>query len=119
MTVSKGDVVRIVKAGASDEAEKNALLAIAGEKPGLWDGLEEDDVLGVLKQATATTGPGLAAALALPYYIPNIKYGAMSQAPSSTATYENYSELQKDRLDAPFFLSGRPATAKISIPMRA
>jgi len=39
MTVNKGDVVRIVKAGASDEAEKNALLAIAGEKPGLWDGL--------------------------------------------------------------------------------
>ena len=56
MTVNKGDVVRIVKAGASDEAEKNALLAIAGETPGLWDGLEEDDVLGVLKQATATTG---------------------------------------------------------------
>ncbi len=56
MTVNNGDVVRIVKAGASDEAEKNALLAIAGEKPGLWDGLEEDDVLGALKQATATTG---------------------------------------------------------------
>ncbi|KAL0049923.1 hypothetical protein WJX82_000834 [Trebouxia sp. C0006] len=112
MTVNKGDVVRIVKAGASDEAEKNALLAIAGEKPGLWDGLEEDDVLGVLKQATATTGPGLAAALALPYYIPNTMYGAMSQAPSSTASYEYYSNLQKNRLDAPFFLSGRPATAK-------
>ena len=56
MTVNNGDVVRIVKAGASDEAEKNALLAIAGEKPGLWDGLEEDDVLGALEQATATTG---------------------------------------------------------------
>ncbi len=41
MPVNKGDVVRIVKVGAIDEAEKNALLAIAGDKPGLWDGLEE------------------------------------------------------------------------------
>ena len=56
MTVNKRDVVRIVKALASNEAEKNALLVIAGEKPGLWDGLEEDDVFGVLKQATLTTG---------------------------------------------------------------
>ena len=36
--------------------KKNTLLVIAGEKPGLWDGFEEDDVFGVLKQATLTTG---------------------------------------------------------------
>jgi len=41
----------------------NALLAIAGEKPGLWDGLEEGDVLGVLKHASATTGTLLIVAL--------------------------------------------------------
>ncbi len=37
MSVNKGDVVRIVEAGAADEAETFALLAIAGEKPGFWD----------------------------------------------------------------------------------
>ena len=31
-----------------DEAQKNALLALAGDKPSLWDGLDEEDVLGVL-----------------------------------------------------------------------
>ena len=45
-----------MKAGASNGAGKNALLAIAGEKPGLWDGLEEADDFSVLKQATSTTG---------------------------------------------------------------
>ncbi len=55
MPVNKGDV-RTVKVAATDEAEKNALLAIAGDKPGLWDGLEEEDVLGVLKQAITNTG---------------------------------------------------------------
>ena len=55
MPVEKLDVVRIVKAGASG-TEKDALLALAGEKPGLWDGLEEEDVLGVLKQASGITG---------------------------------------------------------------
>ena len=70
MFVNKRDVVRIVKAGASDEAQKNALLALAGDKPSLWDGLDEEDVLGVLKQAitqletgvidqSITTRPGL------------------------------------------------------------
>ena len=54
MPVNKRDVVRIVKAGASDEAQKNALLALAGHKPSLWDGLDEEDVLGVLKQQLAT-----------------------------------------------------------------
>lgn len=48
MSVNKREVVRIIKAGASDEAQKNALLALAGDKPSLWDGLDEEDVLGVL-----------------------------------------------------------------------
>ena len=56
MSVNKHDVVRIVKAGVSDKAHKNALLALAGEKPGLWDGLDEEDVLGVLEQAIIQTG---------------------------------------------------------------
>ena len=58
MPVNKRDVVRIVKAGASG-TEKDALLALAGEKPGLWDGLEED----VLKQASTTIGTLLTVAL--------------------------------------------------------
>ncbi len=62
MPVNKLDVVRIVKDGASG-TEKDALLALADEEPGLWDGLEEDDVLGVLKYASATTGTLLPAAL--------------------------------------------------------
>ena len=60
--MNKRDVVRIPKASASG-TEKGALLALAGEKPGLWDGLEEDDVLGVLKQASGTTGTLLIVAL--------------------------------------------------------
>ncbi len=59
MPVNKGDVVRIVEAGAADEAEAFALLAVASEKPGLWHGLEEGHVLGVLKQANAATGMSL------------------------------------------------------------
>lgn len=65
----------------------------------------------------AFAGPGAAAALASPYYIPSTKYGAMSQAPSSTASYENYSKLQKNGVGAPFFLSGRPANAKVGLTM--
>ena len=56
MPVNKHDVVRSVKAGVSDKAHKNALLALAGDKPGLWDGLDEEDVLGVLEQAITQTG---------------------------------------------------------------
>ena len=61
----------------------------------------------------ACQGSGVAAGLL--YDIPNIKYVAMSQAPSSAARYENYSKLQKDRVDAPFLLSGRPAGAKVRV----
>ena len=63
----------------------------------------------------AFAGSGVAAVLPLPYYVPNSKYGAMNQAPSSAAIYENYAKLQKDCLDAPFFLSGWPASAKVSM----
>ena len=59
MPVTKRDVVRIVKAGASDKAHKNALLALAGDKPGLWDGLDEEDVLGVQEQAVTQPGNGI------------------------------------------------------------
>ena len=61
------------------------------------------------------TGSGVAAFLSSPYYTPNTKCGALSQAPSSAASYENYSKLQKNRVDAPFFLSGRPAGAKVRV----
>lgn len=39
----------------------------------------------------------------------------MKHPPLSAASYDNYSRLQKERLDAPFFLSGRPANAKVSV----
>ena len=38
------------------KAEKNALLAIARLKPGLWDCLEEEDVLGALRFEMLTNG---------------------------------------------------------------
>ncbi len=62
-----------------------------------------------------SAGSGVAKVLPSPYYVPNSKYGALNQAPSSAASYENYTNLQKDHLDAPFFLSGRPASAKVSM----
>lgn len=37
----------------------------------------------------------------------------MGLAPSSAANFDNYYELQVLRIDAPFFLSGRPASAKV------
>ncbi len=61
--MNKDDVVRIVEAAAADEAETSALLAIASEKPGLWDGVEERHVLDVLKRANAATGTSLTTAL--------------------------------------------------------
>ena len=62
MAVNKSDVVRIVKTHVSG-TEKDVLLALAGEKPGLWDGLGEDDVLGVLRQASSGTGTSLTVAV--------------------------------------------------------
>ena len=61
----------------------------------------------------AFAGSGIAAVVPSPYYVPRSKYGAMNLAPSSAASFENYAKLQKDRVDAPFFLSGRPVTAKV------
>lgn len=46
----------VLRSAGASGTEKDALLALAGEKPGLWDGLEEDDILGVLRQASASTG---------------------------------------------------------------
>lgn len=63
MPVNKCDAVRIVKAGASGTTEKIVLLALAGEKPGLWDGLDENDVLAVLRQASSSTGTLLTVAV--------------------------------------------------------
>ena len=56
MPLNKQDVVRIVRAGVSDKAHKSALLALAGDKQGLWDGLDEEEVLDVLEQALIQTG---------------------------------------------------------------
>ena len=58
MPVNKRDVVRVIKAGASDEAQKNSLLVLAGLEPGLWDGLDEEEVLGVLKYVLKQRGVG-------------------------------------------------------------
>ncbi len=63
--MEKSDVVRIVRAGASG-TEKYALLALAGEK-GLWECLEEDEVLGVLKEASKLTGTLLTVACETPH----------------------------------------------------
>ena len=62
MPISKYDVVRIVRDGTSG-TEKIALLALAGEKPGLWEGLEEVEVLAVLRHAISSTGTLLTVAV--------------------------------------------------------
>ena len=41
------------------------------------------------------------------------KFGKLNLPPSTAASYANYSMLQKERSDSPFFLSGRPAYAKV------
>ena len=65
----------------------------------------------------AFAGAGTAAVVPSPYYVPKSKFGALNLAPSSAASFANYAKLQKDRLDAPFFLSGRPITAKVRMRM--
>ena len=48
---------RLVRAGAQDSKEKAQLLHLVGVKPNLWDGLEEDEVLDVLRtELAASTG---------------------------------------------------------------
>ena len=56
VTVSKSAVAQIIRSGAKDEAEKSSLLVIAGLHPGLWAGLEEEDILGVLRHQRSVLG---------------------------------------------------------------
>ena len=49
MPITKKDVVRLIKTAAASLQEMNQLLALAGEKPSLWDELDEDDVVGCLR----------------------------------------------------------------------
>ena len=63
MPVDKQGVVRIVNARVHDKAERTALLFIAGAQQSLWEGLEDDDVLDVLKQAASSTGSLLSVSL--------------------------------------------------------
>ena len=48
MPVDKAAVVRLIKA-ASEGEEKIQLLRLAGSKPDLWDALEKEDVVDVLR----------------------------------------------------------------------
>lgn len=63
MEVTKKDVVRIITAAASGP-EMDDLLALAGEKPGLWDGLQEEHVMGVLKAQLRKEGSSAGEVLA-------------------------------------------------------
>ena len=56
MPVTKADVVRAVKQAASSTQEKDQLLALAGAQPSLWDGLDQEDVVGVLRAQLQTMG---------------------------------------------------------------
>lgn len=59
MAVSKADVVQAVKAATvGNLSERNQLLVLAGEKPTLWEGLEAEDVVGVLREALAQSSTG-------------------------------------------------------------
>ena len=49
MPVTKADVVRLIKQAAENPEERNQLLALAGDKPGLWSELDEEDVVGCLQ----------------------------------------------------------------------
>jgi len=56
-SVNKTDVVRIIKVGANGD-EQDELLILAGMHPTLWEGLDEGDVLRVLrKQLRKEGGP--------------------------------------------------------------
>ena len=41
--------MRLIKAAADSQQERFQLLALAGDKPSLWDELDEDDVVGCLR----------------------------------------------------------------------
>lgn len=54
-SVSKNDVLRLIRVATANNddsgAERHSLMALAGSKPGLWKGLEESEVVGVLREA--------------------------------------------------------------------
>ncbi len=49
MPVDEADVVRLIKETAESPEEKHQLLALAGNKPSLWEGVSENQVVGVLR----------------------------------------------------------------------
>ncbi|KAL3131822.1 hypothetical protein ABBQ38_007536 [Trebouxia sp. C0009 RCD-2024] len=118
MPVNKRDVVRIVKAGVSG-TEKDALLALAGEKPALWDGLEEDDVLGVLKQASARNDDGYASLDELLWQpLPRVEVSGSSRSvrdrdedrhthPTTVSYWSGFSQAVKARLCKPDIVAMR------------
>ena len=57
MPVDKAGLQALVRREAVDVAEKHKLLLLVA-KAELWDGLEEDEVLGVLRLALAETASG-------------------------------------------------------------
>jgi hypothetical protein len=48
MPIDKAAVVRLIRA-SSEKEERTQLLRLAGTKPGLWEALEEEDVVDVLR----------------------------------------------------------------------
>ena len=57
MPLTKVDVVRLIKAAVvDDEEEKIQLLMLAGQKPSLWFGLDEEDVVACLRTYLRTQG---------------------------------------------------------------
>ena len=58
MPVDKAGVQALVRQEAVDLAEKHKLLLLAASKAELWGGLQEDEVVGVLRQALADTASG-------------------------------------------------------------
>ena len=58
MPLDKYTVQRLVRGEARDAEEKVKLLRLVAEKPELWDGLEEDEIVGVLRE-TLTSAAGI------------------------------------------------------------
>ena len=64
MPVKKKMVQNLVRQAAKDSEEKVHLLRLAGSKPGLWGGLEEDEVVGVLREVLKKETTGMMEAIA-------------------------------------------------------
>ena len=60
MPVDKRAVQRLVRAAAQHAEEKTQLLLLVGSKPELWDGLEEDEVIDVLRAELQKETTGVA-----------------------------------------------------------